>query len=88
MDTPERKVWDERRPKDRMTLEIIFVLTITCLKTFTRGHVSVFDKYLGCPCVSVNQMIYTYTGFTCCVYTAIDTYLHNTGLYQVHITMH
>jgi hypothetical protein len=30
-------------------------------------------------------MIYTYTGFTRHVYTAIDTYLHNTGLNQVHI---
>jgi hypothetical protein len=26
-----------------------------------------------------NFSIYTYTGFTCHIYTAIDTYMHNTG---------
>jgi hypothetical protein len=54
MDTPERRVWDERRPKDRVTLQIILVFTLrlTHLKTFTRGCVSVFDKYLHWPCVS------------------------------------
>jgi hypothetical protein len=41
MDTPERRVWGERRPKDRVTLQIILVLTLTHPKTFTRGHVSV-----------------------------------------------
>jgi hypothetical protein len=37
MDTLERRVWGERRPKDRMTLQIIliFTLTLTCPKTFT-----------------------------------------------------
>ncbi len=54
MDTPERRVWGERRPKDRVTLQIILVFTLrlTHLKTFTQGHVSVFDKYLHWPCVS------------------------------------
>jgi hypothetical protein len=42
MDTRERRVWDERRPKDRLTLQIILVFTLTCPKTFTKGHVSVF----------------------------------------------
>ncbi len=37
-----------------MTLQIILVFTLTCPKTFTRGHhVSVFDKYLHWPCVRV-----------------------------------
>jgi hypothetical protein len=52
MDTPERRVWGERRPKGRVTLQIILVFTLTCLKTFTRGPVSV-HKYLHWPCVSV-----------------------------------
>jgi hypothetical protein len=56
MDTPERKVWGERRPKDKATLQIILVFTVTCPKTFTWGHVSVFDKYLRCPCVSVKNL--------------------------------
>jgi len=30
MDTPERRVWGERRPKDRVTLQIILVFTLTC----------------------------------------------------------
>jgi hypothetical protein len=46
MDTSERKVWGERRPKDKVTLQIILVFTLTCRKTFTHGCVSVFDKYL------------------------------------------
>jgi hypothetical protein len=36
MDTPERRVWGESRLKDRVTLEIILVFTLTCPKTFTR----------------------------------------------------
>jgi len=60
MDTHERKVWGERRPKDMVTLQIIlvFTLTLTCPKTFTRGHVSVFDKYLHWLCVSAYIYIY------------------------------
>ncbi len=46
MDTPQRRVWGEGRPKDRVTLQIILVFTLTHPKTFTWGHVSVFDKYL------------------------------------------
>jgi len=48
VDTPERRVWGERRPKDWVTLQIILVFTFTLThpKTFTCGHVSVFDKYL------------------------------------------
>jgi hypothetical protein len=58
MDTHERKVWGERRPKDMVTLQIIlvFTLTLTCPKTFTHGHVSVFDKYLHW--LRVNVYIY------------------------------
>jgi hypothetical protein len=46
MDTPERRVWGEKRPKDRVTLYIILVFTLTWPKTFTQGRVSVCDKYL------------------------------------------
>jgi hypothetical protein len=46
MDTPERRVWgEERRPKDRVTLQIILVFTPTHPKTVTVGCVSVCDKY-------------------------------------------
>ncbi len=37
MDTPERRVWGERRRKDRVTSQIILIFTLTHLKTFTRG---------------------------------------------------
>jgi hypothetical protein len=62
MDTPERRVWDERSRKDRVTLQIILVFTLAHPKTFTEGRVSVFDKYLHWPRVSVKN-VYTYTGF-------------------------
>jgi hypothetical protein len=44
MDTHGRRVWGERRPKDK----VILGFTLTCPKTFTftQSHVSVFDKYL------------------------------------------
>jgi hypothetical protein len=61
MDTPEKMVWGERRPKDKVTLQIILVLTLTCPKTFTRGHVNVCDKYLHWPHVSLNVKKYIYT---------------------------
>jgi hypothetical protein len=35
MDIPERRVWGERRPKGRVTLQIILVFTLTCFKTCT-----------------------------------------------------
>ncbi len=41
MDTPERRVWGERRPKDRVTLQIILVFTLTRPNTFTWDRVSV-----------------------------------------------
>jgi hypothetical protein len=37
MDTPERRVWGERRRKDRVTSQIILIFTLTHLKTSTRG---------------------------------------------------
>jgi hypothetical protein len=46
MDIHQRRVWGEGRPKDRVTLQIILVFTLTHPKIFTRGRVSVFDKYL------------------------------------------
>jgi len=56
MDTLERRVWDEKRPKDKVTLQIILIFTLRCPKTFSWGHVSVYDKYLHWPCVSVKNM--------------------------------
>ncbi len=60
MDTPERRVWGERRPKDKVTLQIIlvFILTLHAPK-YLHGRVSVFDKYLNWPRVSVYIYIYT-----------------------------
>jgi hypothetical protein len=57
MDThDERRVLGgEKRTKERVTLQIILVFTFTRLKTFTQGRVSVFDKYLHWPRVSVNK---------------------------------
>jgi hypothetical protein len=52
MDTPEKRVWGERRPKDTVTSQIIFVFTLTHLKTFTWQN-------LHWPRVSVKKNIYT-----------------------------
>jgi len=49
MDTPERRVWGERRPKESVTLQIILGFTLTHPKTFTRKC-----KTFGC--VSVNDL--------------------------------
>jgi hypothetical protein len=46
MDTFKRRVWAKRMPKGKVTLQIILIFTLTCPKTFTQDHVSVFDKYL------------------------------------------
>ncbi len=62
MDTPQRRVWGERRSKDRVTLQIILIFAVTHPKTFTWGHVSVFDKYLHRLHVSGKKYIYTATG--------------------------
>jgi hypothetical protein len=48
----------ERSPKDRVTSQIILVFTLTHPKTFTRACISVCDKYLHWPHVSVKK---TYT---------------------------
>jgi hypothetical protein len=50
MDTRERWVWGERRPKERVSLQIILVFTYTRPKPFTQG------------CVSVKKYIYIATG--------------------------
>jgi hypothetical protein len=52
----------DRRPKDRVTEQIILVFTLTLCKTLTQGHVSVCDKYLQSPHVSVIKNIYIATG--------------------------
>jgi hypothetical protein len=62
MDNPERRVWGERRPKGRVTLQIILVFTLTWPKTITWDRVSAFDKYLHWPRVIVSvKYIYIYT---------------------------
>jgi hypothetical protein len=45
-----------------VTLQIILVvtLTLTCPKSFTHGYVSVCDKYLHWPHVTVSEKIYIY----------------------------
>jgi hypothetical protein len=62
MDTPERRVWGERRSKDKVTLQIILIFTLTHLKTFTWGCLSVFDRSLHWPHVSARKYIYIATG--------------------------
>jgi len=59
MDTLERRVRGERRPKDRLALQIILIFTsiTTHPKPYTGGCVSVFDKYLHWPHVSVKNKI-------------------------------
>jgi hypothetical protein len=52
MDTPERKIWGERRPKDSVTLQIILVFTLKCFGQCK----SVCDKYFHWPCVSVKNL--------------------------------
>jgi hypothetical protein len=54
MDNPERRVWGERRPKGRVTLQIILVFTLTRPKTIRWGHASAFDKYLHWPRVIIS----------------------------------
>jgi hypothetical protein len=39
-----------------VTSQIILVFTLTHPKAFTWGHVSVCDKYLHWPCVSVKTL--------------------------------
>jgi hypothetical protein len=58
MDTLERRVSGEKRLKDRVTLQTILVFKLTLPKTFTKGCISVFDKYLHWPRVSVKIYIH------------------------------
>ncbi len=60
---PKRRVWGERRPKNKVILHIIliFTLILTCPKTFMWGHVSVFDKCLHWSCVNIEKHIYIVT---------------------------
>ncbi len=56
MDTPEGRVWGERRPKERVTLQIILVFTLAlceCKKKYIYIHcnrISVSVKNLTCKC--------------------------------------
>jgi hypothetical protein len=42
MDTPERRVWGERRAKDKVTLQIILVFTLTCPQNIYMGPCKVY----------------------------------------------
>jgi len=46
MDTLERRVWGERRPKAKATLQIILIFTLACPKTITRK----FGCVIGFTC--------------------------------------
>jgi hypothetical protein len=56
MDTPERRDWGERRPKGRVTSQIILVFTLTRPKTLTRGRVSV-NKYIYIHCNRISVTV-------------------------------
>jgi hypothetical protein len=62
MDTPERRVWGERRPKDRVILQVILVFTLKCPQTFTWGCISVFDKYFTLALCKHKKLKYSATG--------------------------
>jgi hypothetical protein len=55
---PRKKGLGERRLKDRVTLQVILLFTLTRPKTFSQGRVSVFHQYLHWPQVSVKIYIH------------------------------
>ncbi len=59
---PWKKGLGWKEAQRQVPLQIILVFTLTCPKTFTQGHVSVFDKYLHWPCASVKKTLSTATG--------------------------
>ncbi len=62
MDTLERRVWGERRHKDRVTLQIILILTLRHLKTFTWGVCKcMWQIYKLASCKCKKKYIYTST---------------------------
>jgi len=84
MYTLNKRVWGARRPKDKVTSQIIFVFTFTWPMYMYKGRVSVkkINIYTlqqdKCKCnfflcVSVNDHDLHI------VYTAIDIYMHNNG---------
>jgi len=52
MDTPERRVWGARRPKYRVTLQIILVFTFTRPKHL-HGPCKCKKSYIHCKRISV-----------------------------------
>ncbi len=78
----ERRVWGERRPKDRVTLEIILVFTLTCPKTLIGGRVNVFDRYLHWPRVGVKN-----TYIHCNRISVSVNHLHLQGIYTPYIQL-
>ncbi len=46
MYTPNKRVWGARRPKDRVTSQIIFVFTFTWPMYMYKGRVSVKNIYI------------------------------------------
>ncbi len=89
MDTPDRRVWGERRPKNRVTLQLILVFTLifTCPKTFTRGRVSVCDIYLHWPHVSFKKRLKCKCNkiWTCkCKWFTLKLDLHTINYWHLH----
>jgi hypothetical protein len=63
MDTPERRVWGERRPKDMVTSQIILVFELTHPKTFTQAvQVHLTNICTHVSVVSVRKYLYIATG--------------------------
>jgi len=79
MDTPKRRVWGERRPKDRVTLQIILVFT------FTPRLVCVYDKYLHWPRVSVKKIYIHCNRISVSVKNLDDLHLHE--IYMPYIRL-
>jgi len=57
MDTLERRVWGEKKPKYRVTLQIILVFTLTRPRLDLFGACKCIWKYLQWPHVNVNVKI-------------------------------
>jgi hypothetical protein len=81
-DTPERRVWDERRPKDRVTLQIILVFTL-----YTYGPQNIYTGLSACKCkikkytLQQDKRKCKKSGCVSWICTScIDTNMHNTHL--------
>ncbi len=87
-DILERRVWSERRPKDRegeFTNNFSIYTYLHAPKYLHWPHVGVKNTYTHCNRISVSVNffdVFTLIGDLPAVYTAIDTYTYKTGLDQ------